>query len=421
MKATLGLSYISAVLREHTTEDFLKDGDASKFMRENEGSVYAYLRQFVLDHGKVPEVETVTQHVSITIPTTAEPPSYYLDHLKKRYLEDGLRNGVKEANEYLKPGGKKDPEAAFEVIKETVSELHLAVQASHIYDFRHAYEPVLATYTQQVLGAGDYGIQLGWHYLDSMIGGLVGGDLVSYVGRPQEGKTFNMLYSAHHVWEAQHKCPLFVTLEMASILIMQRTAAIHAHIPAMDLKVGDLTSTAQEKLTAALKKAEDYEVPFWILDGQMMSTCDDISMVAQMVKPDVVFVDGAYMLGHPDKRLNRYQRVDAVCEQMKNLAIKMNIPVVCSWQFNRNAVKKKDGEPIGLEDIAYSDEIGKISSVVLALLGEKTPETIQTKTIDILKGRGGEMGRFETHWEFEKMDFSQVLPDEADVSMDYLD
>jgi hypothetical protein len=52
-----------------------------------------------------------------------------------------------------------------------------------------------------------------------------------------------------------------------------------------------------------------------------------------------------------------------------------------------------------------------VSSIVLGLYEEESVETVQSRVIEILKGRKGEVGRFRTRWDFHKMDFSEVLAD----------
>jgi hypothetical protein len=84
-------------------------------------------------------------------------------------------------------------------------------------------------------------------------------------------------------------------------------------------------------------------------------------------------------------------------------------PVVASWQFARTASKKKKGEEVTLEDIAYADAIGQASSIVMGIFEEETVETLKQRRVKILKGRNGETGEFLANWNFDKMDFSQVL------------
>jgi hypothetical protein len=83
----------------------------------------------------------------------------------------------------------------------------------------------------------------------------------------------------------------------------------------------------------------------------------------------------------------------------QHLAEGLNIPVVQSFQFNREASKKNMGE-VGLENIAGSDAIGQLSSVVLGLFEDEGIETALQRKIRVLKGRNGEQGEFSINWRF---------------------
>jgi len=247
-----------------------------------------------------------------------------------------------------------------------------------------------------------------------MMGGFQPGDLASIVGRPQEGKTWAMTWLAHHAWWVEKRPTLLVTVEMTALAIEQRLAALHAGIPHGPLRLGHLTSRHKTRLQGAMLEAKG-RPPLWVVDGSQAPTADEIILLAQQLAPDAVYIDGAYLLKHPDKNLQKFRRVAAVCDQLKfDLAMGQDLACVASWQFSRGAVKRKPNEgPPGLEDISYADEIGQNSSLVAALLGEKNPETVGSKLMDILKGRNGEVGQLRIKWDFEGMDFSQ-LPREDD-------
>jgi hypothetical protein len=146
-----------------------------------------------------------------------------------------------------------------------------------------------------------------------------------------------------------------------------------------------------------------------VVDGALSATVNDILLLSRTLNPDVIYIDGAYLVRHPNVALGPYQRVAIVCEQMKmDLATGLSLPVIASWQFSRDAPKKKkDGSKVGLEDIAYSDVIGQLSAIVLGLFEGETIESVKRKRVDMLKGRGGEEGEFYTHWDFKKMNFAQ--------------
>jgi hypothetical protein len=82
--------------------------------------------------------------------------------------------------------------------------------------------------------------------------------------------------------------------------------------------------------------------------------------------------------------------------------------MILSYQLNRESTKKKKIESAGLEDIAYSDAVGQISSVVLALMQPESTETTGQREVTVLKGRDGQAGKFSIHWRFDQLDFSQL-------------
>ncbi|MEE8536803.1 MAG: DnaB-like helicase C-terminal domain-containing protein, partial [Acidobacteriota bacterium] len=132
-----------------------------------------------------------------------------------------------------------------------------------------------------------------------------------------------------------------------------------------------------------------------------------------------LFVDGAYLLQHSNDRLARHERIAKNCDLLKGqVATDLNIPVTCTWQFNREGARskqKRGSAGPGLEDIAGSDTIGTHSSLVCALLEEdEDPSTLVRREVHIKKGRQGEAGKFEILWDWENMDFSEFKEGELE-------
>jgi replicative DNA helicase len=135
--------------------------------------------------------------------------------------------------------------------------------------------------------------------------------------------------------------------------------------------------------------------------------------MARQLKPEVLWVDGAYLVKTQNRGAKRWEQVAEVCEGLKaGVADTLNIPVVASFQFNR---QQKKGDKGDLDNIAYSDAVGQISSVILGLGlsdDEGSVENLYKRKIDVLKGRNGEVGSFDINWKFDIgpnfMDFSEI-------------
>src|SRR5579884_542083 len=168
--------------------------------------------------------------------------------------------------------------------------------------------------------------------------------------------------------QKKKKKPLLISMKMNKLVVSQRIAGIHARKPFGHIKGGpDLFR--REQLVERMKGIEQAEVPFDIVYGKLSSNVESIYAMARQLKPECIYIDGAYLLSHPKER-DRYIRVAENATLIKKELASL-CPVVCSWQLSREAAKKKVKD-VGLEDIGYSDAIGQLSSLVLSLSKENS-------------------------------------------------
>lgn len=221
--------------------------------------------------------------------------------------------------------------------------------------------------------------------------------------------TWSVLYNALHAWRSQKKVPLVVSMEMNALILHQRLAAMTTHTSMTQVKNAEMSTAKFEVFKNGLVGLKDYPVPFWVVDANMAASVDDIEMMARMLKPDIILIDGAYLLSASEER-DIYKRVAVAANQVKQKLAK-RAPVVCSWQFSRQANQKKKDEKVTVDDIGYSDVIGQVSSVILGLFQDESVETQMRRKYRVLKGRNGEEGEFSTNWLFDEMNFDEVSDD----------
>lgn len=371
-----------------------------------EGAVFVEFDSYVKKYGKTPSKEVFEHETGQTLPDVADSFQYFKDKLWERHVHRSLVWAGEKAVELL---GKKQPLDAFNAMCDMLRVVEMEAIAPKLSDFREAQASVMKSIASKLSG-DDGSLELGWPTLDNMGAGLRGGDLVSIVGRPGQGKSFISLYAAYHVWMKLKQPVLFVSMEMPRIEIEERLAVIHAKMPYDWVNTGGfptLHTDYKAMFSAALEELKDEASSLHIVDAGMTAMVDDIVASCATLKPAAVFVDGAYLL-KVSGRFSKYEKIGEVCRELKQLAARCNVPVIASWQFNRGSTKAKN---VGLEHVAGSDEIGQLSSVVLGLSGEETINNAKTRTIDIIKGRSGQSGRFYTHFDFQKMDFSEAEVD----------
>ena len=408
MSATIGKLFVAALVADGKVSTLLEFGKPQVMFTPTELPVFDFVAAFAKQYGKIPDTATIEAHTDEEIPIAAEPAEYYHDLLQMRWIERELKKSMKVAVDLLGATGK-DPLQALETLRGCVTGLVAHQQQHQLVDFRDAYDLIVPDYVSKYTAEADGGVMLGWPTVDEMTGGLVRGDLASFIGRIALGKTWQMLKGCHHGWKHQDACQLFVSMEMKTLPISQRLAAMEAHVPAIQVKNAALTTIGLGKLKGSLLEIKTAKSALWVVDGNFTATVDDVYALARQLKPDSIWIDGGYLLKHPTER-DRFRRVAENADMIKQMLADL-APTVCSWQFARSGSKKakKKGETADLDDIGYTDAIAQVSSLVLGLYQPESIETTKSRDMKILKGRNGETGQFRTHWDFVGMNFDELV------------
>lgn len=379
---------------------FLDYQFTEEMFRGDEQDLYVFIRNHVSKYGKLPDRKTVKKWAKgATIPLPVpeeivEPPDFYFDKLEHRNLKLSLLQAMKDAEEHR----TDDPQQALEVLTNEVIALNHHKQRTKLVNIVEDGVKIVHNEFAKVIHGEDVGLKFGWQTLDDMSGGLRGGDLVSIIGRPGMGKTYMALHGMINAWNT-NRTTLFVSMEMQATPVVQRVVSMYTHTSIGELKTGQVATKKYKQMTQLMESLEGGQ-GMWIADGRLSVSVNDLVLLCRQLQPDVVYIDGAYMLKGANPRAQRYERVNQNCEDVKMLAEELNIPIVQTFQFNRGMTKKKDIEEVDLEDIAGSDAIGQLSSLVLGTFQDENIETKLARRIRILKGRNGEQGEFLINWRF---------------------
>lgn len=424
--STVGRKLLSSLVRTKDIQAYIRMGLEPYLFKETELELYNVLSSHISKYGAVPAQSTIEELPGLedALVEAPEPPDYYLDEVEKRYLHTTLKSTVQEASMLL---ATKHSEAALDVIMKTSALLYRKRKRNSIFDFRDAEEVIHQAYIAQKTMGPEIALPFGWPTLDNMSGGMRAGDFVTFVGRPMAGKTFKVLHTCMNAWRLG-RAPLVVSMEMMTLIMAQRLTAMHSKKKLTDLMKAELSSKAFTSMMKDLHDLKFNETPFTVVDGSMASTPDDVVHLCNLFGPSVCAVDGAYLLGSNDKKLNKWDMQAENARQLKQrVATDLGIPVVASYQLSKGSAKekKKSKTPVtnGMEDVYGSDEMAQLSTVMLGLFdNEDAIEAKRTRKVEILKGRNGETGSFTINWDFSaRMDFSEyVAENPEDVQMDFM-
>jgi replicative DNA helicase len=429
MAVNLGLRVIRRLCEQQNSYDWYQAKLGPSLFNPNEVPVFSWVEDHVRKHHALPHIETLAKKfpevLDVDVP---EPASYYVETLENQFFYRQIVNAGVESSKILKENINAWKPAA-DVLRQTLSKIALQEYRAKVMDFgAEASDLLLNTYHKKfdVVNIS----QFGWPYMDAM-GGAMPGDVVSFIGRPQAGKSWMTLYTALHNWLTVKHNVLFVSMEMSHLPIAQRAAAMIAGTNLTQLKAGTYANFGPnstykqfvDSLAHVTSPVDAGGPRFYIVNGNLAADVEDIFMLADQLGCVTILIDGAYLCRNKNARLDRFTRAAENCEAMKRFCEEAQVACFSSWQFNRVATQKakgKNGEQAGLEDIGYSDAIGQISSIVLGLFQDDGVETMNKKKIKVLKGRGGEVGEFDINWDFNDMNFDEVGVEAEKLSAEFI-
>lgn len=391
-----GLDLISAIVQNSSSTTF-RLLDPSDFVGDAETTVYDFVRSYYRRHSQMPQVDTIEDEVDLDMPDAREPVDYYLDKVQNRAMFNSVRPSYTAMRDALMDMNPV-------LVRQRAGEMYTACRSHNaeqsVLGLSDVMGLVRSRYDESHRSGGLTGTTTGWEEFDEETLGYQNGDLIVWVARPGVGKTTVLLHKTRRAWMSGASC-LFVSMEMPLSQIGDRFAGHHAGINPRYIKSGQLSSYVYRRFSDALVEiGSSNRIHFFA--GNMKKKTEDLDILIQELMPDIVYVDGVYLMSSSNNiRGDRYQNVAYVIDDLKQMTIMRDRPIVATTQFGRTAGKGGTGGD--MENVGYTDTIGTHASLLVALRNLGDPFS---RTVELLKGREGEGGMFDINYRFAPPDFS---------------
>lgn len=368
----------------------------------NEVDVYHYVIQHWRRYGRLPSVQTVEDELDLEFPAADDDVEYYLDRVNQRRWYRDITGPYHDMRDALT---HRDRNRAAAVIEEMRHITRNSTPSEDIRTFHELGGIVVERYTQYHHNPGLTGVPSGWATLDTQTGGYQPGDVVSWVARTGVGKTNLLLHQALHAWEQGFRV-LFITMEMALAQLGARIMGMYAKINPEYIRKGMLSTDAFTRLNhQAACLEQDTRMVFFA--GNFHKTVSQVDGVIDEFNPDIVFIDGVYLVQPTQKaHRSRQEKVTELYDELKTVAITRDRPLICTTQFNRQSGNR--GRLGSLETVGYSDAIVTHSSLVISIVDGDPPYQKTRRKLSFLKGREGEQGETTINYLFSPINFNEV-------------
>ena len=238
------------------------------------------------------------------------------------------------------------------------------------------------------------------------------------------GKSLFMCHMAANCL-SMGKNVLYITLEMAEERIAERIDANLMNISMEDLH--DLPKSMYDNKIAKIIKSTSgklivKEYPTASAHtGHFRGLIKELA-IKKSLKPDIVFVDYLNICASTrykgQSNVNSYMYIKAIAEELRGLAVEINVPIMSATQTTRSGFTNSD---IGLEDTSESFGLPATADLMFALISNEELDELNQIAVKQLKNRYNDLTvnkRFVIGIDRAKMQLFDIKPEEQDDLVD---
>lgn len=333
-------------------------------------NAFDYIRKYYMDTGEVPTLRVFRADCpEIALVEVPEPWEDLIGRLQRQYIAGVLSENLADFNDAFEKG---DIDAAVNFLGVTVSKVHTAVPNSRDVDVSQNGDERLERYLERKNNPGTLvGVPTGFPTIDRATQGLQPGQLVTLTGLAKASKSTLAMCIAMAVQE-YGKRVLYLTYEQTVEEQERRLDAYRAGFNDNLLNNGNLSEENWSDLQKAVHLTE--ALPPMIISEDCM-TVTSIGAKIDILKPDIVIVDGVYMMEDENgENKGSPQALANIVAGLKFLAMRRSI---CVLAVTQSTPARTKGEVLNNDSIMGSRAFIQYSNTVLGI--ERTEDNKMRK------------------------------------------
>lgn len=215
--------------------------------------------------------------------------------------------------------------------------------------------------------------------------------------------TWVLTLFAKAVWEAGHDV-LFVSMEMKPARIRKRFHAMAGKFPWEDFRRGRLNPEVKQRIRPFLETLKN-KPKFWIYGSDRVRKPRDLETLIEEKKPKLVIVDGLYFM--TGKGEAGWEKINDAVMELQRIAIRKNVPVVSSTQFNKKVGKEEMEADAG--NVGYSYGIAQAADALIGIYRPPEMDELGQFKIDLIEARDCPKISLVAKFDLVGYDFSEIL------------
>lgn len=399
---------IARSIEDGSLEDAIRHGLRPTHFTGEWEKVYEWVLTEFRTTGQTPsERAFLKKYSDVSLPdVSAETMSGLARELMDSYRQREVTDAVADAVALLE---KDDIDKASEVLHAGLRKATIETSRIRDIDVAASWEERYNRYEQMRLTPNAIrGIPTGFHGLDKITHGFRPQQFVVIAGEPKRGKSLFMLLFALAA-RAHGVKVLFLSFEMSNDEQLARMDALLAHVNYDNILSGNLTEAEMKLIKKTMDAWKNHEGDFIMTeDSSRMTTLTAVSGLIQEHKPDIVFIDGMYLMDDEEgEPKGSSQALTNLTRGTKRLAQFHDIPIVGSTQVLPSKLRNSRTREVTSDALGYSSSWAQDADLLLGV--ERNPDIDNQSIVRVIEGRTvGSNQPFHVKWEWATMDFEET-------------
>lgn len=266
------------------------------------------------------------------------------------------------------------------------------------HDLKAAMKRAVSEWQENIQNPARRPISTGFNYLDRLICGFRPGQFIVIAARPGVGKTSLASAFIDNICIQNHVPTVFFSLEMSIDELVLRHLCYRSKVAQHKMRFNPATNTVGLSERDAAVMGEESKViassKLMIYDRCGLNMLEIGSMLRQCVLRDgarIAFIDYLGLISPVDRKKARHEYVAEISAGLKEMARKLQIPIVCLAQLNRES-EKSERKP-RMSDLRDSGCIEQDADILMLIHRDKAePDCNPKAELIIAKARNEQTG-----------------------------
>lgn len=404
---------LSKAIQDRNVSYLLEKGVSESWFHDVEDKrVFKFLQKHYANYSETPSAEAINEIIDKNFPnykliTVDDSIDYLLDSIiderRKAIVIQTLDAAITAVDK------DKDHDKALNVLSSAILRVEQeGLSNTNFIDISKAAGLAKKAYEYRKANPGMLGYSTGFPTMDEATAGMQPGQLIFVVAPPKTGKStiaLQMVATAH----LNNLKPMFLSFEMTNAEQELRYYAIRARISHHRLRTGSLIPDEEARFYMKLDAIQAQETTVKFGDSSGGQTVSAIGSQIQNYNPDILFIDGVYLLQDEQGAEAYNQQMTNITRALKRLAMKAKLPIVATTQVLNWKMRKGQ---VTADAIGYSSSFHQDADVIFGL--QREDETVDdTRTLKVIANRNGGFHEVPLMWDWNTGVFREI--DESDL------